>query len=99
MSRRIFALFALLTVVTTARSGQAETPTPTQKGAPVVWREVWPRFRLAEMAFTGGMALVAAMALFLYPAPKTGTARSSSTNRYGTPSRLRIVTRATSRPP
>lgn len=70
MSRRIFALFALLTVVTTARSGQAETPTPTKKGAPIVWREVWPRFRPAEMAFTGGMALNVAMALFLYPAPK-----------------------------
>ena len=35
-----------------------------------MWREVWPRFRPAEMAFTGGMAINVAMALFLYPAPK-----------------------------
>jgi len=70
MSPRVVALLAVVTVATTARNGLAETPTPTQKGAPVVWREEWPRFRPAEMAFTGGMALNVAMALFLYPAPK-----------------------------
>ncbi len=70
MSPRIFALFAALSVATAARTVHAETPTPTEKGAPVVWREEWPRFRAAEMAFTGGMALNVAMALFLYPAPK-----------------------------
>ena len=38
-------------------------PTPTH---PPQWR----RFAPAEIAFTGGMTLNVAMALFLYPAPK-----------------------------
>ncbi|HSO33558.1 MAG TPA: phosphatase PAP2 family protein [Labilithrix sp.] len=70
MLRRISSLFTLLAVTTTAGTLRAETPTPTEPGAPVVWNETWPRFRAAEVAFTGGMALNVAMALFLYPAPK-----------------------------
>lgn len=70
MQRPLCSLFFVFALAMTARDAGAETPTPTKKGDPVVWREEWPRFRPAEMAFTGGMALNVAMALFLYPAPK-----------------------------
>jgi hypothetical protein len=38
--------------------------------AEVEWNPAWPRFRKAEMAFTGGLALQVAAALFLYPTPR-----------------------------
>lgn len=68
--RPLFLVFGLALALA-AGDARAETPTPTRKGDPVVWQEEWPRFRPAEMAFTGGMALNVAMALFLYPAPKS----------------------------
>ena len=70
MARPISALLVVLAFLLVAPDVRAETPTPTKKGDPVVWKEEWPRFRPAEVAFTGGMALNVAMALFLYPAPK-----------------------------
>jgi hypothetical protein len=36
----------------------------------VAWNPSWPRFRKAEVAFTGGLTLQVAAALFLYPTPK-----------------------------
>jgi membrane-associated phospholipid phosphatase len=66
---RVVVLVPLLLVLGVS-SARAETPTPTEPNAPLEWNESWPRFRTAEIAFTGGMALNVAMALFLYPDPK-----------------------------
>jgi hypothetical protein len=51
--------FALLLSSAPARAMEAE----------VEWNPAWPRFRKAEVAFTGGLALQVAAALFLYPTP------------------------------
>lgn len=74
MSRRScslrLGLGALLVLQLASSSARAETPTPTKPGSNVQWNESWPRFRPAEIAFTGGMTVSVAMALFLYPPPK-----------------------------
>jgi membrane-associated phospholipid phosphatase len=70
MPPRLASSLAALAVTVATATAHAETPTPTKPGEPVVWKEEWPRFRPAEVAFTGGMALNVGMALFLYPAPK-----------------------------
>jgi membrane-associated phospholipid phosphatase len=36
----------------------------------VAWNPSWPRFRKAEIAFTGGLTLQVAATLFLYPTPQ-----------------------------
>ena len=76
----LLALAALLAVAASASRADAQaaapaptptpTPMPTTPASKLEWSESWPRFRPAEIAFTGGMALNVAMALFLYPAPK-----------------------------
>jgi membrane-associated phospholipid phosphatase len=38
--------------------------------AEVAWNPAWPRFRKAEVAFTGGLTLQVAAALFVYPTPR-----------------------------
>jgi hypothetical protein len=38
--------------------------------AEVEWNPSWPRFRKAEMAFTGGLTLQVAAAVFFYPTPR-----------------------------
>jgi membrane-associated phospholipid phosphatase len=75
-SSLLFGLAAVLTVAagTSIAGAQgpvaAPTPTPTKPESKLEWSESWPRFRPAEIAFTGGMALSVGMATFLYPAPK-----------------------------
>jgi membrane-associated phospholipid phosphatase len=63
---------ALLVVALLSSSARADdpTPTPTKPHSKLEWNEEWPRFRPAEIAFTGGMTLNVAMALFLYGAPR-----------------------------
>ncbi|MDB4946478.1 MAG: hypothetical protein JWP97_6012 [Labilithrix sp.] len=71
MQRALSSSLGLLlaaTLVLTAAPARADTPTPTKQGSPVAW--LWPKFEPAEIAFTGGMGLSAAMAVFLYPPPK-----------------------------
>lgn len=63
-----FCLLLFLLVAPRAARADEPAPTPTKKGEPLAWD--WPRFQPAEIAFTGGMALNVAMAIFLYPAPK-----------------------------
>lgn len=71
MARRLsIILVAVISALVAERRAAAETPTPTKAGSKVEWNETWPRFAPAEAAFTGGMALNVAMALFLYPDPK-----------------------------
>src|SRR4051812_21458100 len=55
----------VLTLLFAPARGHAETRDRTLE-----WKETWPRFRPAELAFTAGMALNVSMALFLYPPPK-----------------------------
>jgi membrane-associated phospholipid phosphatase len=67
---------AVVAVLLSSSSARADTPvedptpTPTKPESKLEWNETWPKFRPAEIAFTGGMTLSVAMALFLYPEPK-----------------------------
>jgi hypothetical protein len=70
-SRVLVGLVVVLIVQLVSSSARAEPPSsPSTRNSNVEWNESWPRFRPAEIAFTGGMALNVAMAIFLYPPPK-----------------------------
>ena len=66
----LLSLATLVAFTLPSMVAHAETPTPTKPGAPLEWNDHWPRFRPAEIAFTAGLTLNVAMALFLYPDPK-----------------------------
>jgi hypothetical protein len=75
--RAIAGLATCFSVALASREASA------QQAERVEWKTEWPRFRRAEIAFTAGMSLQVAAALFVYPDPQRtwqGGIPSTATN-------------------